>query len=47
MFLAKLCFPAFQHFHRTMKAISQAAPLKVLGDAISQVVTSSAPLFMC
>lgn len=47
MFSAKLYFPAFQHFHRRIKIISQAAPLKSLGHAGIQLVTSSAPLFMC
>lgn len=46
MFSAKLCFPAFQHFHR-IKAISQAAAPKSPGDAGIQLVTSSAPLFTC
>ena len=46
MFSAKLCFPAFQHFHRRIKAVSQAARLKSLGDAGIQLLTSSAPLFI-
>lgn len=37
----------FLHFHRRIKTISRAAPLKSLRHAGIQLVTSSAPLFMC
>lgn len=47
MFSAKLGFPALQYFHTRIKAISQAAPLKSLGGDSIQLVTSSAPLFIC